>query len=210
MKRLVALTDMLAGAAILSLAALFSGAAAARPAPSSFGASDEDCLALAIYYEARSESEVGQRAVAQVVLNRVRDPAYPDDVCGVVFQGHERRTGCQFSFTCDGSMARRPEGRAWIRARDIAASALAGRSDAPVGNATHYHTTAIRPYWAPSLTRVTTIGAHIFYSRPRGNDVRRIPFERIEQVVLRATDDLAGDDGPVTVSIHRGRTAGSR
>ncbi|MFN5901342.1 MAG: cell wall hydrolase, partial [Novosphingobium sp.] len=64
------------------------------------------CLAAAVYYEARSESDVGQRAVAQVVLNRVAHPSYPNTVCGVVYQGSERTTGCQFSFTCDGSLAK--------------------------------------------------------------------------------------------------------
>jgi spore germination cell wall hydrolase CwlJ-like protein len=122
-----------------------------------------DCLTSAIYYEARSEPEDGQRAVAQVVLNRVRHPAFPSTVCGVVFQGSERRTGCQFSFTCDGSMARRPTPEVWERVRRIAAEALAGSVYAPVGNATHYHTTAILPYWAPYLRKSAIVGAHIFY-----------------------------------------------
>jgi spore germination cell wall hydrolase CwlJ-like protein len=122
-----------------------------------------DCLTSAIYYEARSEPEDGQRAVAQVVLNRVRHPAFPSTVCGVVFQGSERRTGCQFSFTCDGSMARRPRPDVWERVRTVAAEALAGSVYAPVGNATHYHTTAILPYWAPYLRKSAIVGAHIFY-----------------------------------------------
>jgi spore germination cell wall hydrolase CwlJ-like protein len=207
---------MVAGAAAVSamVTPLLAPTAAARTAtPTPFNASESDCLSLAIYYEARSESDVGQHAVAQVVLNRVADPAYPNDVCSVVFQGAERRTGCQFSFTCDGSMARRPQGIAWTRARQIAAAALAGRGNAPVGNATHYHTTAIRPYWAPSLTRVATIGAHIFYSRPRSVDPARISFARVEQVVLRASDDLAGggsEPATVTVSVHRGKATASR
>ena len=124
------------------------------------------CLAEAVYYEARSESEEGQRAVAQVVLNRVRHPAYPSSVCGVVYQGSERVTGCQFSFTCDGSMGRGIEPYAWEAARRIAESALRGSVYRPVGLATNYHTTAILPYWAPSLVRQTVIGAHIFYRRP--------------------------------------------
>jgi hypothetical protein len=121
------------------------------------------CLTTAIYHEARSETDEGQRAVAQVVLNRVRHPAFPNSVCGVVYQGSERSTGCQFSFTCDGSLARRVEPVAWARAQRIAGEALAGRVHAPVGLATHYHTTAIRPWWAPSLKRAVTIGSHIFY-----------------------------------------------
>ncbi len=126
-----------------------------------------DCLTAAVYYEARSESPDGQRAVAQVVLNRARHPAYPNNVCGVVFQGSERRTGCQFSFTCDGSMRRGGRNAAsWAQARAIAQAALSGEVFAPVGLATHYHTTAIRAWWAPSLTRAVTIGAHIFYRWP--------------------------------------------
>ncbi|MXO71437.1 cell wall hydrolase [Altererythrobacter buctensis] len=123
----------------------------------------EECLTMAIYYEAASESLEGQQAVAQVVMNRVRHPSYPNTVCGVVFQGSQRSTGCQFSFTCDGSLARRPSVAAWNKARRVASAALGGFVFAPVGLATHYHTTAIYPYWAPSLTPVGTIGAHRFY-----------------------------------------------
>jgi spore germination cell wall hydrolase CwlJ-like protein len=112
-----------------------------------------DCLAQAIYYEARSESEDGQRAVAQVVLNRLRHPTYPATVCGVVYQGSERSTGCQFTFTCDGSLALAPRGFSWDRARRIAAEALAGKVYAPVGHSTHYHTVAVLPYWASSLAK---------------------------------------------------------
>lgn len=125
-----------------------------------------ECLTQAIYYEARNQSVDGQRAVAQVVLNRTRHPAYPNTVCGVVFQGSERVTGCQFSFTCDGSMNRAIEPYAWEQAQQIAAAALSGSVYRPVGLALNYHTTAIRPYWAPSLERQAVIGAHIFYRRP--------------------------------------------
>ncbi len=125
-----------------------------------------ECLAEAVYYEARSESEDGQRAVAQVVLNRVRHPAYPNSVCGVVYQGSERSTGCQFTFTCDGSTGAAIEPDAWDRARRIAAAALRGSVYRRVGLATHYHTTAIRPYWAPTLMPQASLGAHIFYRRP--------------------------------------------
>ncbi len=123
----------------------------------------QDCLAQAIYYEARSEDEAGQRAVAQVVLNRLRHPAYPRSVCGVVYQGSERRTGCQFTFTCDGSLARSPSGPGWSRARRIAAESLAGKVYGPVGLATHYHTNQVLPYWAPKLLKSAVVGAHIFY-----------------------------------------------
>lgn len=122
-----------------------------------------DCLTSAIYYEAATESDDGKRAVAQVVLNRVRHPAYPNSVCGVIFQGSERTTGCQFSYTCDGSLARRPMAAYWNRARAIAMDALAGKVFAPVGWATHYHTNYVVPYWSSSLVKAAVIGTHIFY-----------------------------------------------
>jgi hypothetical protein len=124
----------------------------------------EQCLTQAVYYEAASEPDAGQRAVAQVVLNRVMHTAYPNTVCGVVFQGSERNTGCQFSFTCDGALNRVPSRFFWDRARNVARAALAGYVYAPVGLATHYHTIAVHPYWAPSLKYLGTIGAHRFYS----------------------------------------------
>ena len=119
------------------------------------------CLTEAIYYEARNQSDDGQRAVAQVVLNRVRHPAYPNTVCGVVYQGSERTTGCQFSFTCTGVMGPIMDGAAWDRARRIAAAALRGSVFRPVGLAVNYHTTAIHPYWAPSLVVQTTVSRDI-------------------------------------------------
>lgn len=122
-----------------------------------------ECLTQAIYYEAAREPEEGQRAVAQVVLNRMRHPAYPAAVCAVVYQGAERPTGCQFSFTCDGSLARAPMKDYWDRARRIADEALKGHVAAAVGNATHYHADYVVPYWAPTLTKNAVIGAHIFY-----------------------------------------------
>lgn len=123
-----------------------------------------DCLTAAVYYEAASEPDIGQRAVAQVVLNRVAHPAYPATVCGVVYQGSQRKTGCQFTFTCDGSLARRPNAMFWERARQVALAALGGYVHRPAGLATHYHTVQIYPYWAPSLNYLGTIGAHRFYT----------------------------------------------
>jgi hypothetical protein len=122
-----------------------------------------ECLTAAVYYEARSEPLDGQRAVAQVVLNRVRNPAYPSSVCGVVYQGSDRRTGCQFTFTCDGSMAYRREPAAWETAQQVAQAALSGYVYDPVGSATNYHADAIQPWWASSLTKVAAIGSQIFY-----------------------------------------------
>jgi len=121
------------------------------------------CLTQAVYYEAGFEVGEGQRAVAQVVLNRLRHPAYPKSVCGVVYQGSQRATGCQFSFTCDGSLARVPGEVAWNRARDVASQALAGYVYKPVGTSTHYHADYVFPYWAVTLVKLRQIGAHIFY-----------------------------------------------
>ncbi|WP_114227854.1 cell wall hydrolase [Sphingomonas ginsengisoli (ex An et al. 2013)] len=128
-----------------------------------------DCMTQAVYYEAASEGVEGGRAVAQVVLNRMRHPGYPNSVCGVVYQGSPRPTGCQFTFTCDGSLARIPAGYLWTRSRLIASEALAGRVFAPVGHATHYHANYVVPYWADSLDKVAVIGRHIFY-RLRGTN----------------------------------------
>ncbi|AQR61180.1 hypothetical protein BZG35_05580 [Brevundimonas sp. LM2] len=122
-----------------------------------------DCLTAALYYEARTEPVDGQRAVAQVVLNRLRHPAYPKTVCGVVFQGAERYSGCQFSFTCDGALAMMPDPVVWDRLRAIAVKSLEGDVYAPVGMATHYHAGYVVPYWADSLVKVREIGLHIFY-----------------------------------------------
>lgn len=121
-----------------------------------------DCLAAAEIYEAGDDA-VGEQAVAQVVLNRARHPAFPKTVCGVVFQGQERSTGCQFTFSCDGALARAPGPAAWARAQDIARSALAGKVYAPVGHATHYHTDWVVPYWSDSLDKITAIGTHLFF-----------------------------------------------
>lgn len=136
-----------------------------------------DCLTAAVYYEAASETEAGQQAVAQVVLNRVRHQAWPNTVCGVVYEGSSRQTGCQFSFTCDGSLRRQPSAAGWRRARSIAESALSGRVYGPVGNATHYHANYVVPYWASSLDKATVIGAHIFY-RWRGRWGRAAAFRQ--------------------------------
>lgn len=143
------------------------------------GSSDDrehavDCLAAAAWYEAGNDPE-GQKSVMQVVLNRVRHPSFPKTVCGVVFQGSERTTGCQFTFTCDGSMQRRfPPVWAWNRARQLSEKALEGSVDAAVGQATHYHADYVSPWWSSALQRVNQIGAHIFYRWPggRGNLVR--------------------------------------
>jgi spore germination cell wall hydrolase CwlJ-like protein len=125
------------------------------------------CLAEAVYYEAGFEPPPGQRAVAQVVVNRVRDRNFPASVCGVVYQGQRRKTGCQFSFACDGSRVRRPPALAqWNEARIVAQQALGGYVMAAVGTATHYHVASLNPWWEPTVIRVAQVGAHVFYRWP--------------------------------------------
>lgn len=168
------------------------------------------CLTAAVYYEARSEGPDGQRAVAQVVLNRVRDRAFPASICGVVYQGSSRATGCQFSFTCDGSTRRPRDPSSWARAEAIARAALDGDVYAPVGSATFYHADRILPWWAPSLSKVAAIGAHVFY-RWRGRMERALAFR---QAYAAAEPVGAGDTAPAvlarytladaTVTVHRG------
>lgn len=140
-------------------------------------ARERRCLAEAIYYEARSETLAGQMAVAEVVINRSRHRAYPDTICGVVYQGAERRTGCQFTFTCDGSMINAPYGRGWERAQNVADHALMGFARPVTNRATHYHTTAVDPVWNDTLVRTRRIGSHIFYRFPNRSE-RRLLAER--------------------------------
>ena len=135
---------------------VFSGNAAARNQALT-------CLASAVYYEAGNQDADGQRAVAQVVLNRVRHPAFPSSVCGVVYEGSTRATGCQFTFTCDGSLYRQPDAEGWKQAYNVAKAALAGAVYAPVGWATHYHADYVVPYWSTTLAKSAVVGAHIFY-----------------------------------------------
>lgn len=141
-----------------------------RAAPYRFpGAATEraratECLATAALYEA-GDDDRGQKAVIQVILNRVRAPGFPTTICGVVYQGYSRATGCQFSFTCDGSFGRRPVHLGWAAARRTARRALAGRVFAEVGRATHYHADWMVPYWRDSLTKIAQVGSHLFYVR---------------------------------------------
>jgi spore germination cell wall hydrolase CwlJ-like protein len=137
-----------------------------------------ECLTQAVYYEAASEGADGQRAVAQIVLNRMRHPAYPSTVCGVIYQGSERPTGCQFTFTCDGSLARVPVQSLWKQAQKIAAEALAGKVFAPAGHATHYHADYVLPFWADSLDKSVKVGRHIFYRLKGGLGAARAFSQR--------------------------------
>jgi spore germination cell wall hydrolase CwlJ-like protein len=122
------------------------------------------CLAEAIYWEARSEPERGQAAVAQVVLNRVRSGVYPASVCGVVYQNRHRYLACQFTFACEGRSLRITEDGPWRAAQRIARDVAEGRTYlAGVGNATHYHANYVRPWWARHMERREKVGRHIFY-----------------------------------------------
>ncbi|RZF63047.1 cell wall hydrolase [Sphingomonas populi] len=123
-----------------------------------------ECLATAALYEAGDDAR-GQQAVIQVILNRVRAPGFPRTICGVVYQGYTRATGCQFSFTCDRSFDRRPVHLGWAAARRAAKRALAGRVFAEVGRATHYHADWMVPYWRDSLAKIARVGSHVFYVR---------------------------------------------
>ena len=159
------------------------------------------CLTQAVYYEAAVEPIAGRRAVAQVVLNRVLHPAYPKSVCGVVYQGSERHTGCQFSFTCDGALLRGPAAGPWREAQAAAAAALAGYVDPNVGTATFYHADYVLPKWAYQLGKITQIGRHIFY-RFNGNGGQASTFngrysgiERIPALNLEALRSRALEDG---------------
>ncbi len=129
------------------------------------GGAEERCLAQAVYFEARSEPEAGQAAVAQVVLNRVKSGLYPPTICGVVYQNRQRRNACQFSFACEGKALRVTEPEAWATASEIAHKVLGGDTYlADVGGATHYHADYVRPRWARALQKMDTIGHHVFYS----------------------------------------------
>ncbi len=140
-----------------------------RPLPPEvFTEAEQKCLAEGIYFEARGEAVKGQAAVAQVILNRVRNPAYPNSICGVVYQNRSWRNRCQFSFACDGTTPRVRSAYHYRIAQDVAMAVTAGRVFiADVGSSTHYHATYVSPRWARSMERVKRIGLHIFY-RTRG------------------------------------------
>ncbi len=122
------------------------------------------CLAQGIYFEARGEPVSGQAAVGQVILNRVRNPAYPSTVCGVVYQNRKMRNRCQFSFACDGIRDVVRSKAAWKTAKRVAKDVTSGKLWLPeVGDATHYHATYVRPRWARSMKKTDKIGQHIFY-----------------------------------------------
>ncbi len=157
---------------------------------------DLECLTQAVYYESRGESRSGQKAVAQVILNRVRHPAFPKSVCGVVFQG-ARNGGCQFSFACDGQPHHPMENAAWRRAESVAAEALDGQVMAEVGDATHFHVAGTGSSWSAGLLKVAQIGAHVFYrfggrngsasmfhSEPQPSDAASVPHPMFASLAL--------------------------
>lgn len=189
---------------------LIRPALAARPMQFSgrHSTHDADCLTQALYHEARGEGAQGMRAVAQVVLNRVRHPAYPKTICDVVYQGAFQRTGCQFSFTCNGAMSRRVERWAWRQAEAIALEALSGKVMAEVGTATHFHTTAVQPDWSGRLIRVGQVGQHIFYRFNGRNGTnaalqsRAEPSERIPGTVATAPDALLNPPSDVSADLR--------
>jgi len=143
-----------------------------NPLPATADSESElKCLATAIYFEARGEPEDGQLAVAQVVLNRVKNPAYPNTICGVVYQNKTKRNRCQFSFACDGRADRITDKAAWEHAEALAKKSVEEQSTTfieEVGSATHYHATYVRPRWAGRMTETDKIGRHIFYNTRRG------------------------------------------
>lgn len=181
------------------------------------------CMAQAVYYESAREPLEGQLAVAEVIANRMRDHRYPDTACGVVFQGATRTTGCQFTFTCDGAMQKKPVGENWDRAKRIAAHVLMGLNEERTGGATHYHATYVDPIWNSGLVQTDKIGLHIFYRFPRGSewasvnrsfearkesarmqlaalDANAAPGDVIDEGLLFADKSSAADDGYYTIS----------
>lgn len=124
-----------------------------------------NCLADAMYYEARGEGRAGQLAIAEVVYNRMRSGYYPNTICSVVFEGAGLHTGCQFSFTCSGDMARRKSPVVWRRTQRLALQIVTGivQLQNTTGGALSFHAVDVAPGWADTMARTTQIGHHIFY-----------------------------------------------
>ncbi|MEQ1752685.1 MAG: cell wall hydrolase [Micropepsaceae bacterium] len=134
---------------------------------------ERNCLSTAIYFEARSESAIGQKAVAEVVIARTRVPGRPRSICGVVYEGSKRHSGCQFSFTCDGIADRVHDWGSWREAQKIAANVMrtGGKLNPVAGGATFYHADYVSPGWASRMVKVAEIGTHIFYRPARGRNL---------------------------------------
>ncbi|MAN72695.1 MAG: cell wall hydrolase [Henriciella sp.] len=157
------------------------------------------CLAEAVYYEARSESAEGQIAVAEVIMNRVRDHRYPNSACGVVYQGATRTTGCQFTFTCDGAMARSPRGSRWEAAKSVAAHVFLNLDEPRTGGATHYHATYVNPVWNAGLIQTSRIGTHIFYRFPRGAEWASAKAAERARIASENSQEEVGDASIMTL-----------
>jgi hypothetical protein len=144
-------------------------------------AREETCLAQAIYFEARGEDVRGQEAVAQVIMNRVFSPHYPDSVCGVVYQNAQHHNACQFSFACDRKPDVVRDEQAWALAQSIATQALDGDIwDSEIGHATHYHATFVNPWWVGTMNRLASHGVHIFYRPTRwGSGAEDVAWSRV-------------------------------
>ncbi|WP_298191365.1 cell wall hydrolase [Novosphingobium sp.] len=182
------------------------------PTPGSIGAAPdavrEDaarCLTLAVAYEAGNQPRAGQEAVAEVVLNRLAHPSFPKSVCGVVWQGWRRGTGCQFTFVCDGALTRRLDDRTIRAARMVAQAALGGTAPRRVAGALNYHATYVQPGWAAALDPVGRIGAHVFYRPLAGGQAEGAAIagqaaaweEPDHSVIARAWARYRGvDEGP--------------
>ncbi|WP_254919112.1 cell wall hydrolase [Oceanicola sp. 22II-s10i] len=133
--------------------------------PRATGDSEWACLAEALYFEARGETVKGQFAVAEVIMNRVDSPAFPNSICGVIHQGTGRKYACQFTYTCDGHAEVIAEPRAYQRVAKVAAAMVAGAPRALTDGATYYHTAHVSPSWARKFALTASIGVHHFYRR---------------------------------------------
>lgn len=168
-----------------------------------YAVNEHICLATAIYYEARSESLQGQLAVAEVIANRVADHRYPNTICDVVYQGSRRNIGCQFTFTCDGALARKPKGVRWQRAKSVAAHVVLEINEELTNGATHYHADYVDPIWNAGLVRTDKIGTHIFYRFPRGKEwgVYRARLAEKRSNRLRVVKAVTDTDTPKTDAV---------
>jgi spore germination cell wall hydrolase CwlJ-like protein len=172
------------------------------------------CMTQAVYFEAGFEPIEGQEAVAQTVINRVRHPGYPKSVCGVIYEGAARGTGCQFSFTCDGSLNRAISPVIWTNAEIVAKRALGGFVMKDVGAATHYHANYVYPYWAPTLVKLRTVGTHIFYrwTGPSGTQAafkgRYSGNETLSEDILMGADPRTLEAAPPGIMATMAATGG--
>jgi spore germination cell wall hydrolase CwlJ-like protein len=162
-----------------------------------FEAREQRCLATAIYFEARGEPVRGQVAVAQVILNRVRSPLFPQTICGVVYQG-QMHPGCQFSFTCDGHTDNPRNDNQWALARSIAKKIMGGELWLPeIGYSTYYHANYVNPYWKGDMSKIDKIGRHIFYKKRN-----EAPYE------VEALDETGSGGSPNVASNESGESSG--